>query len=171
MKRPVRNPRTGFSLLELTVVAAMMAVLVTSVSVLLRTSQNAWEAHDSDQARLESAHAVLRHLVRHVRQGEAVTAISAPADTSGTISVLMPDAQTFVWDHSGSNVNFGAGTADSLLAEGIDELSFTGYKADGVTATTVPDEIQSVLCTAKVTLPRQTGASRTVQCWAWLRAW
>ena len=105
MQHQTHKPRAGFSLLELIVTAAMMATLVTAVSMVLRSSQNAWEAFDGDHSRLEAAHATLRHLVRHLRQAEQVVAISSASDSSGTISALLPSGDTVVWDHSGTSVN------------------------------------------------------------------
>ena len=61
--------------------------------------------------------------------------------------------------------------ADNLLADGISELSFVGYKADGTTATTNPAEVQSVECKLKVQLPRETGSDRIVRGRAWVRSW
>ena len=171
MKRQAHNTPRGFSLLELLVATAIMAIMATTVAVLLRTSQNAWEGTDSDHSRLEAAHAVARHLVRQLRQAEEVTAISGPSDVSGTISARMSTGDTYVWDHAADTVNFGVGTADSLLADGISELSFIGYKADGTTTTTVAAEVQSVECKLKVQLPRDTGGDRIIRGRAWIRSW
>ena len=163
--------RDGFSLLELMVTVVIMATLLTSVFVVLRTSQDAWEGIDSDQTRLESAHATLRHIVRQVRQGDSVLSISAAGDNSGSLSVLMPNGSTYVWDHSGSQVLFGVGTATDLLGEDIAELNFVGYEADASTATTTVGDIQSVLATVQVNLNRTSGSQQTIQSWIWIRTW
>ena len=163
--------RTGFSLLELLVTVTIMATLMSSVFVLLRTGRSAWEANDTDQTRLEAAHAVMRHIVRHVRQSEEVTAISSSFDNSGTLSVLMPSGEIYVWDHAAGLVSFGINSADDLLGENITELNFIGYEADGTTTTTTVADIQSILATVTVTLPRNTGATQIVQCWIWKRSW
>ena len=159
------------SLLELTVTAAMSAMLVTSVSVLLRSSQNTWQAYDSDHSRLEAAQATLRHVTRQLRQAEQILAISGPGDQFGAISARMADGSTYVWARNGNQVDFGVGAASGLLADQITGLSFVGYQADGTTTTTVPAEIQSVKCKVKVDLPLDVGGTRTVSGWIWLRAW
>lgn len=172
MRKPTQcRARLAFSLLELLVTTTLMATIVTSAVMVLRSTQNAWLGHSSDQAKLESAYATLRHITRGVRQADAVTAISSAADNSGSISILAPSGQTLVWDHSGTNVNYGVTTATSLLASGVSELTFVGYQADGVTTTTTPADVQSVLCTVKVNLDRTDVPTRTMSIRIWLRAW
>ena len=169
--RPKR--RCGLTLLELIIASAMTAMVVTSVAMLLRGANQAWQAVDADHARLDAAGATLRHIVRSIRQASSVVAISPAADTSGSLSLLMPGGQSVVWDHDGAtqNVNYGPTSATSLLAENITELSFTGYRADGVTVSVVPAEVQLVRCQVKVQLPRANGGDRTVSCMAWIRSW
>ncbi len=163
--------RGGFSLLELMVTVTLMAAIVSSATMVLRSAQTAWGAHASDQARLDSAYATLRHITRTVRQAESVIAISAPSDASGSLSVLLSNGQTVVWDHAGTNVMYGVGSPSSLLAAGVNELSFTGYEADGTTPTTVPADIQSIACTVTVALERSASPARTIRTRIWLRVW
>ncbi len=165
--------RRALTMLELIMATTLLATMVTAVALLLRTGHTAWRAHEEDAIGLESAHATLRHLARNIRQAKSVTAISAAADNNGTLSLLMPSNQTLVWARNAATneVLFGVGSANTLLAEGITELSFTGYKGDGVTTTTVVGDIQSVLCRARVVLPRDVSGTKDVRCWAWLRSW
>lgn len=164
--------RKGLSLLELVIVAAIMAALVTAAANLMRTSRIVWTAYEGDVARLEAANGTLLHLLRELRQCSAITAISAPSTTAGSLSATGAAGNTLVWALSGNNVMFGAaGSADDLLAEGLTELRFVGYAGDGTTATTVVADIRSVECIAVVTLDRDTSATQTVSCRAWLRAW
>jgi len=166
----VRSTR-GFSLLELVLTMAVMATVAVAVASLLRTTQTAWDAHDSDQVRLEAAHATLRHLVRHLRQADSVLKISSAADTSGVIAVEMPSGDMYVWEHYGTWVRFGVDTPRELLAEPISELSFVGYEADATTTTEQPDDIQAVKVTVGVTLERDVGAKRRLSSWVWLRTY
>lgn len=165
--------RRGMTLLELVIASSMMAVLLTAVTLVLRTSRQAWEAHEGDYIRLEGLHATLRHMVRQVRQANAVTAISAAGDNSGALTLAMPDGSTVAWDHDGptSTVKCGVTTADQLLSTNITGLNIVGYKPDGVTTTTVPSEIQSLRVSVTVQLPRETNATRTYSSWAWIRSW
>lgn len=160
------------TLLEVLLTTALLATIVTAVSIVLRSSYAAWQAQEGDSIRLQSLHASLRHLVREIRQASEVTAITAASNSAGSISLLMHDGATHVWarDAGTNEIRFGVGSADHLLGEEITALRFTGYAADGVTATTDVDAIHAIRCTATTVLPRDTGGERTVSCWAWIRA-
>jgi type II secretory pathway pseudopilin PulG len=170
---PLAARRRAFSLLELVISCAMLAALMVAVGGVLRTSRQAWEAHEADYVRLEALHATVRHIVRNVRQADAVTEISAASDTSGRLGLKLVDGSTVVWDHDSatSKVNFGVTTPNSLLADNITSLKFTAYKADGVTTTTTVNHVQNLLIEASVTLPRDSGGVKTVSSWAWIRSW
>jgi type II secretory pathway component PulJ len=161
------------TLLELVIASSMMALLLTAVTLLLRTSRQAWEAHAENYTRLEGLHATLRHIVRQVRQADAVTAVSTATDNSGGLTLAMPDGSSVAWDHDGTTntVKSGITTADQLLANNITGLNIVGYKADGVTPTAVPAEIQSLRIAVTVQLPREQFATRTYSSWAWIRSW
>jgi hypothetical protein len=167
-----RGVRPGMTLLELIIASTLLLTVVTAVSVVVRGSYAAWTGHSGDYLKIEAAQATLRHVVRNLRQASSVTAITSASNTAGSLSALMSSGQTYVWARNGgtSEVNFGVSAASNLLAEGISELTFTGYRADGVTATTVVTEIQAVKCQVRVQLPRDTSATRTISSWVWLRA-
>ena len=173
MKLVDPKTRKGMTLLELVIATTLLASVVTAVSFVMRTSRAAWMAHEADFVRLESAHATVRHIVRKARQASSVAAISTATDTSGSLSLLMSDGSTIVWDHNDSTdqVNYGITTASDLLSEQITALKFVGYKADGTTATTDAAEIQSVRIEATTQLPRDSGGTRKVASWAWIRSW
>lgn len=167
------NARRALTLLELIIASTLLATLTVAISVVLRTSRQAWEAHEGDAIRLEALHATVRHIVRAARQANSVSEISLASDTSGRIGFLMSDGTTMVWDHDGatSQVNCGVTTPSGLLCNNITTLKFTGYKSDGTTATTTPTDVQNVLIEASVTLPRSTNATRSTSAWVWIRSW
>lgn len=169
-----RRRTTGLSLLELVITMAMTAALTTASITLLRTSQTAWNRHHNDQQRRQNAAAVLRHMVRRVRQATAVTAITAATDASGSLSTMRVDGTTLVWDHDnvGNQVMYGETTATSLLARDVTAMTFVGYKVDGVTQTVDTALIHSVRCTVAYSVERPTGpATEQISCVAWLRSW
>jgi len=161
------------TLLELVIATSMLTMLLVSVSTVLRASRAAWEAHEADWVRLESAYATLRHIVRWLRQAESVTALSSPNDSSGYISIRLPNGDEYGWRHdrTSSSVSFGKGTARELLAEHIDSLTIEAFKADGTTPTTDLQAVQCFRITVGVRLPRDTAATRTVRSWVMMRAW
>lgn len=173
-KKPVKaKRRRGMSLLELVVATSMLAMVMGAVSMILRTSRQAWEAHEGDYTRVEAAHATLRHLVREVRQADAVTAISLATDNTGQLGLLMPTGVTRLWDHdAGTNtVNFTATSGSGMLANQITGLRLTGYKADGTTTTAVPDEVQFLKIDVTIQLPREVNGTRVVSSYVWVRSW
>jgi type II secretory pathway pseudopilin PulG len=165
--------RCGLSLLEMMVATAMMATLMASVVVVMRSGYAVWNAQEADIDVLENGYGVLRHFVQQMRQADSVTAISLPSDTTGDLSFLSATGVTRTWTHNGGpeQVYFNNGTSNHLLANSIDALTFIGYEADGVTQTTVPDDIQVVQCAVQVTLLHGAGVTRTLTSRAWIRSW
>jgi hypothetical protein len=161
------------SLLELVIATSMLAMVLTSVSVVLRTGRQAWEAHEADFTRIEAAHATLRHIVREVRQADAVNSISAATDNSGRLSLLMPNGAVKVWAHDAGTgrVNYGITNASSLLAPDIKGLRFVGFQADGTTQTAAPDEVQALRIEVTIQLPVAANGTRVASSWAWVRSW
>ena len=164
----MRESRRGMTLLELTLAMSLMAVMVTAVGSVLRTAHTAWVVHEGDTKEILAAGATLRHVVRHIRQAEAVTDIQGSTVT-GTLTVLMPSGDTLTWAHDVGQANVMFGT--STLGENIIEMGFTGYEADGVTITNTAADIHSVEIHIQVQLPSETGGTRDITCWAWLRSW
>jgi type II secretory pathway pseudopilin PulG len=170
VKRAIDGRPSGLSLLEMMVATAMMATLMTSVVVVMRSGYAVWNAQEADIDILENGYGVLRHFSQQMRQATSITSLSAPSDTSGDLSFLTATGTTRTWSHNDgpSEVDFNNGTSDGLLAKNIDTLAFTGYEADGVTETTSVGDIQAVRCTVQLTL---AGATRTISCRAWIRSW
>jgi hypothetical protein len=165
--------RLGATLLEVTLAGSLMAVLVTASAAVMRSANAAWLAHEADAVRIQSAHATLRHIVRRVRQSKAVTSISLPGDIAGILIVQRPDSTLEVWMRNGltNQVLNGLGVADQLLAEQISQLSFIGYKSDGVTSTLIPSEIHALDCRVRVNLTTGASPTRDITCRVWLRTW
>jgi hypothetical protein len=121
-----------------------------------------------------AAIAGMQHMCRRIRQATQVTAISAAADTSGYLTLQMPDGTNALWDHNGgaSQMLYGTVTASNLLAEGITQASFIGLTANGLLTTTDVTKIHAVLCTLRYNLNRPSGSvTEMITCVAWLRAW
>lgn len=172
--QPRREAKTrrGLSLLEMMAATAIMAMITASVVVVMRSGYAVWNAQEADIDILENGYGVLRHFVTQMRQGTAVTAITASGNTLGSLSFTTPTGATRTWTRNSSNdVYFNNGTSNQLLAKSINSLTFTGYKADGITATTTVGEIQILQCQVQITLPRGAGVTRTLTTRAWLRSW
>lgn len=158
------------SLIEMVAATVIMATVMASVVVLVRSGYGVWNAYEQDIDINENAYGLLRHVVRQLRQAEAITAISGPSDTAGYLSFTTPSGTINTWTTSGNQVMFNNGSGDQLLAKSIDGLTFIGYDAAG-NQTTTPEDIQKVRCIAQVTLTQGGGTSKTDSTTAWIRSW
>jgi len=171
-KLAAKSRRRGLSLLEMMAATAIMATITASVVVVMRSGYAVWNAQEADIDVLENGYGVLRHFVTQMRQATAVTAITASGNALGSLSFTTPTPVTRTWARNASNdVYFNNSTNNHLLAKNINSMTFTGYKADGITATTTVGEIQVVQCQVQITLPRGGGVTRTLTTRAWIRAW
>lgn len=180
MKLKRRNERRGITMLELVIASSMLALVVTSISIVMRSGSDAWNAHQSDYTRLQAAHATVRHIVRRVRRADGVANLSSPSEYSGNLTLTMPGGETHVWDHDGNTdeVYYGIASPDHLMSVDIDTLRFEGFEADGKTPTSVPGDVQCLLIEAtvqlidaKTQLPVENNPKRNIRSWAWVRTW
>src|SRR4051812_45019362 len=170
--RAANKNRSGLSLLEMMAATAIMATVTAAVVVVMNTGFAVWTAQEADIDVLESGYGVLRHFCRQMRQARGITAITAAGNTTGILSFTTTAGANCTWSRdASSNVYYNNGTSNQLLAKGINSLTFTGYKADGITATTTITDIQVVQCQVQVTLPRGAGITRTLTTRAWIRTW
>src|SRR3954468_758203 len=171
-RRAAKNRLRGLSLLEMMAATAIMSTVTAAVVVVMNTGFSVWKAQEADIDVLENGYGVLRHVARQLRQSTNVTAITAASNTTGSLSFTTASGAVCTWArNASSDVYFNNGTSNQLLAKSIDSMTFTGYKADGVTATTNISDIQIVQCQVQITLPRGAGVTRTLTTRAWLRSW
>lgn len=169
--------RLGITLLELVIAGSMLAVVATSISVVMRTCRTVWETNDNEYGTLRQAHAVTTHFVRQARECVRVNSISTSGDS---ISLSLRDGGTLTWrwaatEPSGlSNcvlVRFSNQASESPVAANISNLLFTGYEADGVTTTKTPEDIRLIKIAVTVAIPTQVGGSGVVVSNVWVRTW
>ena len=166
--------RRGISLLELVIAGSMLATVVASLSLVMRTSRQAWETIDGEYWRLHRMQAVSRHVIRQTREASAIVSI----DPSGSAMTLaLPDGNaTWEWRSSfdgDPNVVLYRSTSgsQSVLARDIDSIQFVGYGADGMTLEPDPDRMHVLELRVAVTLPRDSASQRSVTSKVWLRVW
>lgn len=170
-----RARRSGLSLLELVVSSAMLAVIVTSLSLVLRTARSAWDTAESDYGSLHHAHTIARHFVRQAREAASVSSL---ASNGRSVTLLLRDGDSVTWTYTAGgtgkyqdavNVTHSGTGQTSPLAYGIRELNFVGYDANSaITAT--PQDIQLLEITVTVGIGKGT-VTRDVKSSVWVRAW
>ena len=153
----------------------MLAIVVTSLSLVLRTARTAWDRAESDYGVLHHAHTVARHFVRQAREASAVTAHS----TNGrSITLRLRDGNEVSWTFTPGTtgnysdvvtVGYSSSGEQGPLAYGIRELNFVGYDANSNITSTVED-IQLVKVTVTVGIGRRS-ALRNVTSYVWIRTW
>lgn len=143
---------------------------MTSSIVVLRSAHTAWQAQEADLEKAAVAHSVLRHIVRGMRQATGVVAISAAANPAGSLTIARANGTTATWAFTAGAVNYSEnGGAAQPLAEGLASMSFQGYRANGVTLTSEPGNVQAVRAAVATTMP--VGGNRTVSSFSWVRSW
>lgn len=163
-------------MLELVIAGSMLAGVMTGLSFVMRTARQSWDTIDTEYAVLHQMQSVSRHFVRAARESQGVDAIQA--DGSG-ITLNMPGDSTRSWQwtaqRDGVNgvvtLRGSLSPGESILAERIDALTFSGFGPDGVTPTSIPDDIQVIQIGVTVTLPRSAVAQRTIISKVWIRSW
>jgi hypothetical protein len=164
------------TLLELLIASSMLAVILTSLSLVLRTARTAWEANDNDYGALHHGHTVARHFVRQAREARMVSSLPSSGDA---ITLEMHDGSQHTWSHVSSSGELADVVFLTLsttgrqipLAYNIRDLSFTGYEADGVSLATEVDDVRLVEIRVTVVLPRGAQPQQTVSSRVWIRAW
>lgn len=169
--------RGGLTLLELVIASSMLAIVMTSLSLVLRTARVAWDTHDNSYGAMQHAGTVATHLVRSAREARAV--IELPSN-GNSLAVTLVDGRQLRWTHVANGPDGLDGVVmltdldsgkQSPLAYGILDLSFEGYEADGVTTATKVEDIQLVNVQVTVDTPNSAANRQTVESMVWIRSW
>ena len=161
-------------MLEVVIAGAMLAGVMTSLSIVMRTARQSWEMNDNESASLHQMHAVTRHFVRTAREARSVTAIN-----SNSIALEMRDGSTNQWtwkstaDGLSNTVTVTSSTdnVESILAHDIQSIRFTGYDADGVSVTTNPQDTHVIAIRTTVELADVASPNHHVESKVWIRSW
>lgn len=167
--------RSGITLLELVISSTMLAVVASSLGLVLRTSRTAWEMNDTEYSAHHHGQTVVLHFLRQAREAKKVLSI-------GASSITLEDGNggTLTWAHqatgpTGRNgtvvVTFGASGSPQPLAYDIRNLTFTGLEADGQTPSIDPSRIRALVVSATVEIPGNSTPLQTYSSRVWIRAW
>lgn len=170
-----RKDRRGVTLLELVISSSLLAVVATSLGLVLRTSRLAWEMNDTEYTAHHHAQTLVLHILRQAREAKRVTQIS-----SGSLSIEDRNSNLVTWTHqsigsSGRNgtvaVSFGSSGEQHPVAYEIHNLTFIGLEADGTTPTTLPERVRALNISATVNIPGSSLPQQTYSSVVWVRAW
>ncbi|MCC9601564.1 hypothetical protein LOC67_13485 [Stieleria sp. JC731] len=163
--------RQGISLLEMVVAGTMITTIMMGLALVFRTAGHTWEVVDRDYAAERQISSVVRHFVRESREAASVISISNRGDQ---ITLLMNDSSVRTWrrDENGEvqyQMNFDQ--AFKPLADGIEQLQFTGFDAAGVQVDDDPTDIQLVRIVARSQRETAQDASLEHESKVWIRTW
>ena len=160
------------TLLETLLAMSLLSVIALLGAQTVRLSWQAWDVQDRRSDVLQHLGGVLTHITRLTRGAKGVVSVSGPSDTSGNLEITLPDDSVVKWyrDSADSTVRYeiDGNNPGELLAVGIDSLKFECFQIDGVTPTTVVDEIRMIRITTAVTIPVQ-GTSFPLSATIWIR--
>jgi|GEM_PF-1173062 len=168
-----QRARSGFSLLELLVSMTVLTVLMTSITVVLRTSRQAWSTHQSDLLATQTAHAVVRHIVRELREADSVISVTGTTAPAGDLTIRNASGTQLRWQHNTTTkqvlfTDTSISNTAQVLADNVQFVRFTAYAPDGITQTLASEQMQSLKVDVAVPLP-STGGIRSIGSWVWLR--
>lgn len=168
-----RRARYGFSLLEMLVSMTVLTVLMTSITVVLRTSRQAWSSHQSDLLATQTAHAVIRHIVRELREADSVVSVTGSTAPAGDLTIRDASGNQLRWQHNTTTkqvlfTDTSVSNTAQVLADNVQFVRFTAYTPNGVNQTLSTEQMQFLKVDVAVPLP-STGGIRAIGSWVWLR--
>ncbi len=174
-RRKRQHDRSGFSLLEMVIAMTLLSIVMTAATVVLRTSREAWDAHEADHVRLRTAHAAVRHIVRAVREAGEIVNITTGATTNTRLTVILSDGDTLTWQHDSSRKTISltqtsVSNTPTVIAEGVETLEFVPFRVDGGRfQSSMMHRAQEIEVAVGVLLPRETPVVRRAASRVWLR--
>ena len=173
--QPRKHARGGFSLLEMVIAMTLLSMVMTAVTVVLRTSRQAWESHEVDHVRIRTAHASVRHIVRAVREASEIVNITPGIATNSRLTVKLSDGDTLTWQHDAAKKTISLTQASvssvpSVIAEDVETLEFRPFRVDGGSfQSSMIHRAQEIEISVGVVLPHETHVIRRAAGRVWLR--
>lgn len=163
-------------MLELLIAGSMLAVVMSSLSLVLRTARQSWEVSDHDYGAMHQAHAVARHFVRAAREAQGVASI---ASDGSALEIRTLDGATQRWAWATANGNMHgvvlfsqSGVSGSrVLAHDVESLSFSIFEADAFTVASSAEDARLIRVQVTVNSPSGNVSSQTVDSYVWIRSW
>lgn len=174
-RRPNQKARGGFSLLEMIIAMTLLSVVMSAVSVVLRTAREAWDAHETDSVRLRTAHASVRNIVRATREASEIVNITTGVTANASLTIRLTDGDTLTWQHDSrlktiSLTQTSVSSTPTIIAEGVETLEFVPYRVDGgLFSSSMIDRAQEIEVRVGVVLPHETPVIRQAAARVWLR--
>ncbi len=125
----------GFTIVELLLVVAVMALLTAALSPLFRTSYQAWRLGDRRAEVIQNARIGMDKMSWELKQIKMVSGVSSPTDPQGYITFLDYEENFKEFRYEVGYLAYVSGTV-ATLAGPIESLYFSCYESNGSTLTT-----------------------------------
>jgi competence protein ComGC len=145
LKSKIENRKSkihGVTVVEFLMVMSVLAVLMIAIMPHIRSGRQVWEAVGDRHADvMQNARIGMDKMTRELRQIRR----SISSAGSSYIEFVDRDDNVRKFQYNAGYLEYGPPGSLNPLAGPVDSLSFTYYRKDGVTETTTPEEISSVL--------------------------
>jgi type II secretory pathway pseudopilin PulG len=138
--------KKAVTLIEILLVIILSALLMAAIIPFIRSVSSTWEVGSSKQEILQNGRAALEMMTRYIRQARRITQIPS----SSQIKIRDQEDKfdiTFYYDSGQKNLmmrsNQAGSDVDSLLAPGVDSLTF-GFLQDNGAPATRANQVKSV---------------------------
>ena len=144
LARLLRGPR-GFSLAELLVVCAVLAIVMTGLLVIHSSGTSAYVVGSSRVTAQQNGRVALEMMVRELRSAQSVSAVTSDTD----ITFVDQNGVTVRYQLASGTLNrIVAGTSTPLIA-GVTSINFTCYRVFNnpigtITTTTTPASVTAI---------------------------
>ncbi|MGB8227140.1 MAG: lamin tail domain-containing protein [Sedimentisphaerales bacterium] len=124
--------RRAFTLVELILVTAMVAIVATALVGMIYSNYKSWRLGSGRSTLLQDGRAVLEQMTRIIRQSKGFSSVSSPTDQAGQITFTDVDGvtQQFRLNTLTSQIEFGPPASLSALIGSVSNLVFTCYDAN-----------------------------------------
>ncbi len=139
----------------------LMALLMIPVITLLEVSGTVWKGYHGDHSRLDQQNAVMRHLVRHLRDAKQILEVRG-----NRLVCILASGEKVAWEQKTGNIVFHNSKGANILSTNVKSLLFAAFHADAATKATTEADVQLLRCTL-VTPLDGTAGNKTIESWVW----
>lgn len=122
----------GFTLVELILVAGMLALIALAIAGLVGSTYKDWKLGSDRSSLLQDGRAAIEQMVRILRQAKGFSAVTSPTNEAGYITFTDVDgnAKEFRLDTGTSELKYGEPGDLSTFVGPVSRLVFTCYDID-----------------------------------------
>lgn len=141
--RKAKN-KAGFTLVELLVAFAIVAIVFAAVVPQFRAIRNSWDSAEAAASTVQNGRVLAEHITRNLSAASQIISVSAAGNSNGYISFKDNAGVTKRYSLSGGYVVFGNLGSEEQLAGPVDSFQITCYAINPYALTTDVNTIRLV---------------------------